>query len=415
MTRLKQAIGACMLASTFLPAVSAYAATYYVATTGSDSNPGASSSPWRTVRYAVSKMVAGDTTYVRGGTYNESGIQFKRSGTSAAPIKLLNAPGQFPIINCISNSFNNANMVLFQNSTGYKNAIGWITLEGFEIRNCYSGINFYNLHDSVIRRNWVHHNNNQGIYGNGTRIVLDRNRINHNGRFATAPTSILEHGIYMNGRAMTVTNNLIYDNLAYGITLNGTSAYDPNKHAGPEFAASDNWIIANNTFAYNVNRAGIVHWGSHANNTRIENNIFYENAVTLSAGASQGVEFWSGYPTGVTIRNNHAYASGSGGQVFITSNSAAEGTHYTQSGNVVNVSNPAFVNAPAELPASPNFSLTAQSPAIDKGLPLAETRTAFDGTLRPQGCAYDIGAYEFELPNRNCGVKRLSPPVVQIR
>jgi hypothetical protein len=86
-----------------------------------------------------------------------------------------------------------------------------------------------------------------------------------------------------------------------------------------------------------------------------------------------------------------------------------------RSGNIVNVSDPAFVNAPAELPASPNFSLTAQSPAIDKGLPLAETRTAFDGTLRPQGCAYDIGAYKFELPNRNCGVKRLSPPVVQIR
>lgn len=69
------------------------------------------------------------------------------------------------------------------------------------------------------------------------------------------------------------------------------------------------------------------------------------------------------------------------------------------SGNIVNVSSPAFVNAPATLPASPNFSLTARSPAIDEGLSLAETRTDFNGTTRPQGRAYDIGAYEYSAGN----------------
>jgi len=61
----------------------------------------------------------------------------------------------------------------------------------------------------------------------------------------------------------------------------------------------------------------------------------------------------------------------------------------------VNVSPPAFVNAGATMPDSPNFALTARSPAIDAGLPLTATRTAFDGTPRPQGRAYDIGAYEY--------------------
>ena len=83
-----------------------------------------------------------------------------------------------------------------------------------------------------------------------------------------------------------------------------------------------------------------------------------------------------------------------------------EGVSYTLSNNIINVSNPGFVNAPATLPASPNFALTSKSPAIDAGLPLPAIKTAFDGTPRPQGPAYDIGAYEYnsnsdeQPPNR---------------
>src|SRR5689334_9873609 len=49
------------------------AATYYVSTTGSDNNNGTSlSTPWRTINKAAQTMVAGDTVYIRGGTYRES-------------------------------------------------------------------------------------------------------------------------------------------------------------------------------------------------------------------------------------------------------------------------------------------------------------------------------------------------------
>lgn len=400
--RLKRASGAGMLASALLTAVAgcqdyfgvAHAATYFVATTGNNSNPGTKDKPFRTIAYAVDTMVAGDTTYVHGGTYNEYEVKFRRPGTSTNLIRLLNYPGEFPIINFTDQT--PYNRVLIENANGYNRAMGWITIEGFEIRNGYDGIKFYNLHDGVIRRNWIHDNHNQGILGNGTRVLVDRNVINHNGPFATRPTSNLEHGIYMNGTAITITNNLIYDNMAYGIQMNGSSSslYNSTKHAGPEFAVSHNWIIANNTFAYNSNRSGIVVWGSTCNNARIENNIFYENAVTLPNSAAQGIEFVSTSCTGLQIRNNHFYASGSGGAAALGSR-AIEGVHYMQSGNIVNVSDPAFVKAPAELPASPNFFLTARSPAIDKGLPLAETRVAFDGTTRPQGPAYDIGASEY--------------------
>jgi len=392
MTRLMQAMGACLLASALLATVEAHAATYYVATTGNNSNPGSSSKPWRTVAYAVSKMVAGDTTYVHGGTYNEVGIQFRRSGTSAAPIKLLNVSGQFPIINCNSKSSSNANTVLFQNSSGYKNAIGWINLEGFEIRNCYNGIKLYNLHDSVIRRNWVHHNVNQGVLGNGTRVRFDRNRINHNGRFSTAPSSSLEHGIYLNGTAITITNNLIYDNLGYGIQMNGNVNYDSSRHAGPEFALTSNWIVANNTIGYNVNKGGMVVWGNNSKSARIENNIFHENGVKMASYYAQAINMTSP-GTGHTIRNNLAFASGSGATLFILG--GTQGTHYTQSGNIVNTVNPGFTNAPATLPSAPNFALISGSSAINKGLTTSATNSSYTSVSRPQQSSYDVGAFEF--------------------
>src|SRR5262245_32698313 len=59
------------------------AATYYVATTGNDGNPGTQAQPWLTLQKAANTVVAGDTVYIRGGTYSSSSIiQFSRRGTS---------------------------------------------------------------------------------------------------------------------------------------------------------------------------------------------------------------------------------------------------------------------------------------------------------------------------------------------
>ncbi len=388
MLRLKQAINVCILASAFLPSVVTHAATYYVATTGNNSNPGTSSQPWRTVVYATSKMVAGDTTYVKGGMYNEGAINFTKTGTQSAPIKLLNAPGEFPIINFINRS--QYHRINIRNGAGSTKKIGWITIEGFELRNGSEGMKIENGHDLTIRRNWIHHNK-MGIVGNGTRILIDRNKINHNGNFTTCSTCNTFHGIYAYGSAWAITNNLIYDNLSYGIQVNGSysSTYTPTKHAAPEFAGAKNWIISNNTFAYQNNRSGIVLWGSQCLNTRIENNIFYENSVKLPSPEVQGIMFSSAGGSGHTIRNNLAFASGTGGTKFLGS-----GGSYTQSGNIVNTINPKFVNAPATLPSSPNFALASGSPAVDKGLTISSIKISYPGTTRPKGIAHDVGAYE---------------------
>ncbi len=412
---LKYAIAICIFAIAPFPIVTAHSATYYVATTGSDTNPGTEKQPWRTVAYAVDTMNAGDTTYVQGGTYNEGIIQFSKSGTQSAPIKLLSAAGEFPLIHFIDK--NKLHRILFQNKAGSKHPIGWITIEGFRIQNGYNGIKIYNGHDLTIRGNWIHGSLSQGILGNGTRIVIDRNTINHNGGFDECmvykPRCTLDHGIYMNGTAITITNNLIYDNLAMGIQLNGSSSssYKPNFHPKPEFALSENWIIANNTIAYENYGPAIVVWGWSCNNARIENNIFYENSVNGSSNATNGVAFTSTACTGIMIRNNLSYAS-KGGTAALGVR-GIEGVHYMQSGNMINVSDPRFVNAPAALPASPNFALTERSPAIDAGLPLTMTKIAFDGTPRPQGRAFDIGAYEYSTDSDTKGPT--SPTALRIR
>jgi hypothetical protein len=50
----------------------------------------------------------------------------------------------------------------------------------------------------------------------------------------------------------------------------------------------------------------------------------------------------------------------------------------------------AFVNAVAH-----NYKLAPGSPAIDAGITLSSVTTDRIGTIRPQGRAYDVGAYEF--------------------
>lgn len=74
---------ALLVAAGLLAASAAPAATYYVATTGSDTNAGTSAAaPWRTIAKASASMVAGDVVRISPGTYAET-LQPVANGTSA--------------------------------------------------------------------------------------------------------------------------------------------------------------------------------------------------------------------------------------------------------------------------------------------------------------------------------------------
>ena len=50
---------------------SVYAADYYVAQNGNDSNNGSEGSPFRTIQMAANTMVSGDKCFIKEGTYRE--------------------------------------------------------------------------------------------------------------------------------------------------------------------------------------------------------------------------------------------------------------------------------------------------------------------------------------------------------
>jgi hypothetical protein len=59
-----------VLSLLFLLPISAFAATFYVSPTGSDSNAGTQSAPFRSITKAQSVAVSGDIVLLRGGTYS---------------------------------------------------------------------------------------------------------------------------------------------------------------------------------------------------------------------------------------------------------------------------------------------------------------------------------------------------------
>src|SRR5262245_38405406 len=81
--------------------------SFYVSTNGNDSNSGDTNAPFRTIRFGLSHLNAGDTLIIRGGTYAEpipyftipSGIDASRHTT------VQGAPGEKVILNGLGPNF----------------------------------------------------------------------------------------------------------------------------------------------------------------------------------------------------------------------------------------------------------------------------------------------------------------------
>jgi hypothetical protein len=117
----------------FLASGRASAAEYYVSPTGSDSNPGTQASPFATVQKANNSAAAGDTIWMRAGTYSTTGqITLSKSGTSDTNrTKIWAYTGEVPVID-----FSNYGLA----SSGSDNPAitvtgSWMHLKGLEIAN----------------------------------------------------------------------------------------------------------------------------------------------------------------------------------------------------------------------------------------------------------------------------------------
>ena len=105
----------------------ANATTYYVATNGSDSNNGTTtSSPFLTLQRPATATQLGDTVSVMSGTYTApcagcDVVKILQSGTSSAPITYTAYNGTRPLIDTS------------QSWQGFHIDASYITVEGFEI------------------------------------------------------------------------------------------------------------------------------------------------------------------------------------------------------------------------------------------------------------------------------------------
>ena len=74
-------------------AMASEASPFHVANAGNDSGPGSLGSPWRTITASLGKLHAGDTLYVRQGTYFEHPVAAV-SGSPSASIVVRSYPGE---------------------------------------------------------------------------------------------------------------------------------------------------------------------------------------------------------------------------------------------------------------------------------------------------------------------------------
>jgi hypothetical protein len=72
--------------------------TYFVSTSGSDSNLGTYNAPYATIENATKRLDPGDTVMIRGGTYYDRVLQLTRGGTADRPITVQSVPGEAVIV-----------------------------------------------------------------------------------------------------------------------------------------------------------------------------------------------------------------------------------------------------------------------------------------------------------------------------
>jgi len=376
-------------------------ATYYVAKTGLDSNPGTESLPWLTLKKATNTLVAGDTVYIKAGTYNEV-LNPARSGTASgwitfsnymADVVNINAPGTaycntrvwynyirflglnftgfvtgaaldangisyLTLFNCFFTNcaksgieVNNSNHILVDtcetfgtNLTPMNECISFSTVDTFEIRNC-------KVHDAVAtqrngidtkvgcRNGIVHHNEVYNVY-NALYVDSRGNSDNIKFYYNDIHDTVADAlGINDELNIGTITNIWFYNNIVYRCHR-AFSVYD---------GVLINFNFINNTLYSNA-ASGFTEIWIDAPASRLSNCVVRNNIVFSTAVNTYGI--W--------------YADYANGNVAIDHNLSYNSAGAWHSGNMLGEDavtlDPQFVN-----PSIGDFRLQPGSPAIGTG------------------------------------------------
>lgn len=378
---------------------------YFVATTGDDSRScmtaATITTPKKTITSGAACLAAGDTLYVRGGTYTESlANPATTSGTDwNNVVRIMAYPGETPIVRPSATP----DYALLMSTTHSYVVFDGLTFDG---ANAVAGVikieavdtTTHNPHHIRIIRATVIGNTAQPQQG----IVIDAQADGTTGSDEIVATTIRDiggddfsHGIYTKSPATLVDGCDISNFPGAGIQLF-------SGHAMSGAVLRNNTIHAPRHGGTNQRHWGIV-WADGTASGLAYNNVIYD--ITLAPGASSvsfGIQVYdnsgiglynntitnvSGYginldvsSSGLAARNNIAFSN----FVDITDGSGA-----TKTNNLT--ADPLFVNAAAH-----NYQIQAGSAARDVATALASFFTTdLLGVPRPQGPAWDIGAYEY--------------------
>ena len=443
-------IGAFVIIVLAATAAVAAAADYYVDPAGSDLGPGSAGTPWRSIQHAADVMSAGDTVYVRAGTYAES-VSLTRSGTPGVPVRFMAAPGAAPVLDGTGG--------LYAGFTTDSNIdVSDIVIDGFTIRNYASfGIVAWSTNDRWTFRNLlIHDNGDEGIRlsnSAGSRVetvrlegnaggfdctpilpglpgdpgctdltivevqAINNGTGNHTGVDAFAVEQgdrvTVERSLAAGGpgdgfdfksQRTTLSRVVAHDTRnniklwGAGSSLQNALAYDATADANLVLAGGGSYTIANSTIANMTGYAYLVTAGDGSAVTPVVlHNTIFANDNPAMGGTL--VYFDSGVQ--LTANNNlyyNPYRTDAlvcaafppySGDCFSAADINGQTGHPWMESNA-RAANPTFVS-----PASKDFHLAAGSPAIDTGAAAFAPAVDLEGQARPQGSLPDIGAYEY--------------------
>ena len=425
----------------FTPA--ANASTYYVAPGGRDTNAGTQAAPWATIQRAADLMLPGDTVIILPGVYVEA-VNIQRSGTQGSYITYQAMPGA---------AMESPNPALSLEALDIWPGVSYIRLTGFELRGGFdetiyvrqgshhveildcdihhnrSGVVWYGSSNGLIAGCRIHDNEVGGVAfraGAHDILVQDTDSYNH------------DDGLACSGDA----DGFGADETTYNLTFEGSRAFG-NSEDGFDLKA-DNAVIVRSVSSNN-NCVGAKLWNNatlqdsliHGNGTgvkgssvvsgggtvlRLINNTVAANALGIALGGSldkpYSVELFNNIVSGdgkaldfldcvnLTENFNIFHRPDPGAEHIIerigcisTSNSNRfsgpqinNGGWYAHSGQGANsrAADPLYV-----APVVGDFSLKPSSPAIGMGWSAVASAVDLNGTPRPQGNGFDLGAYEY--------------------
>lgn len=423
-----------------------WAATYYVsATNGNDGNPGTLASPWKTIGKANATLKAGDTVYIRGGTYSGQQIYPSNSGTASNRITYRNyndekvtiTQAHEPLLlsnrSYITIAGTSTQNILITNcdhylvmTNGDYNELAYLTISKMR---AYAGYRGFHIGENSSY-NWVHHCIIEG-YGyfkggdHGNMIAIGEPE------GGTTNFNLIEdchfyhggHGVFESaGKWNVVRNNYMhneewtdYTGLTYGNRVmiskdhttggkdGGWNLYEGNRicftaipvdadyASGCQCPDHDN-IIRNNMFYACMGPGWKISVNSdapYANSNYIYNNVFFYNGIGGISEARQRA-LWlranAGTIDGTVVKNNIFYKNL--GDDIVESKDVRN-TVYANNWHDNDDGDPNFVNAVPAMTTDPfnqnypDFNLKPGSPCIDSGAFLTQTTSSGSGTKIP--------------------------------